>query len=161
MQAMEQVGSKATLTLVGRRTAACPPLDPWLTIHRWIPTLSHDEILSEMRNHDVLAFPSLFEGFGLVILEALSCGLPVIATPNSAGPDLLTAGEDGFIVPIRSAEALAGKIELLADDRQLLGEMSRRALEKAAHFTWQRYAAQILPLLCCRTFEMEAERHIL
>jgi glycosyltransferase involved in cell wall biosynthesis len=47
------------------------------------------EVLREMQRHDVLVFPSLFEGFGLVIVEAMSQGLPVITTSHTAGPDII------------------------------------------------------------------------
>jgi glycosyltransferase involved in cell wall biosynthesis len=53
--------------------------------HRWIPSLSHDEVLSLMREHDVFIFFTFFEGFGLVITEAMSQGVPVVTTDRTAG----------------------------------------------------------------------------
>jgi len=118
LQAVRQFGSAIDLTLIGRRVADCPTLDKALGAHRWIPSISHAALLEEMSRHDVMVFPSLFEGFGLVILEAMSRGVPVIATPNTAAPDFFSDGEDGFIVPIRDAGAIGEKLEILMIDRQ-------------------------------------------
>ncbi|WP_372722647.1 glycosyltransferase family 4 protein [Novipirellula sp.] len=139
-EAMNTLGSSVELTVIGRKpNVQCAPLEAGLRRHGWIESLPHDEILKEMRNHDVFVFPSLFEGFGLVITEALSQGLPVIATPNTCAPDILTDGEDGFIVPIRDSDAIAEKLELLSRDRDRLIAMSEAAVAKAAAITWDAY----------------------
>ena len=70
-----------------------------------------EEVLEEMGRSDVLVLPSLFEGFGLVILEAMAAGLPVITTQNTGGPDVIGEGKDGFVVPAGNAEALREKME--------------------------------------------------
>ena len=87
LQAVESIGrDKVELTLLGRKTALnCVPLEAAVRRHRWIPTLPHQEVLREMQRHDVLVLPSLFEGFGLVILEAMAQGLVVIATAAYGG----------------------------------------------------------------------------
>jgi glycosyltransferase involved in cell wall biosynthesis len=100
-----------------------------------------------MRRHDVLVFSSLFEGFGLVVTEALSQGLPVITTPHTCGPDILEDGVDGFIVPIRNPEAIAEKLEHLASDRSLLAEMSQAALKKARILSWAEYRRRIVEVV--------------
>lgn len=148
LSAMQQVGDVAELTLLGRKTTeTCVPLNAATKRHRWIPSLSHDEVLEEMARHDVLVFPSLFEGFGLVLLEALSRGLPVITTENTAGPDFVREGENGFIVPIRSSTALAEKLELLAHDRRLLAGMKQAALATARQSAWESYRQRLGELI--------------
>ena len=92
-----------------------------------------------MAAHDVFVFPSLFEGFGLVLLEALAMGLPVITTAHTAGPDLIHEGVEGFIVPIRDSAAIAACLELLHCDRARLAEMSRQARCRAREFSWASY----------------------
>jgi len=139
MKAVTQLSSAIELTLVGRRVSECRPLDAALRTHRWIPSISHGALLEEMSHHDVMVFSSLFEGFGLVILEAMSQGVPVIATPNTAAPDFVSDGDDGFIVPIRDADAIAQKLEMLIDDRDLLAAMSQAAILKAAAHSWEQY----------------------
>jgi glycosyltransferase involved in cell wall biosynthesis len=145
LKAISAIGKKCVeLTLVGVKPhVKCRPLEDALNAYRWIPSLSHAEILKIMRSHDVLVLPSLFEGFGLVILEAMSQGLPVITTPNTCGPDIITDGVDGFIVPIRSAVSIAEKIEAL-HNHDLLINMSRQAIKKAALYGWDRYRRSIV-----------------
>ncbi len=133
-------GRAIELTVVGTRPAEpCAALDRALAAHRWIASLPHDGILELMRRSDVFVFPSLFEGFGLVILEAMAQGLPVITTPHTAGPDLIADGVDGFIVPIRDAPAIAARLDSLHRDRDRLAAMGAAARAKAFSFTWTAY----------------------
>ena len=145
LSAVEKLGRHVTLTLLGSRPAQpCKPLDRALKKHRWISTLPHAEVLREMREHDVLVFPSLFEGFGLVITEALSQGIPVITTPNTAGPDLLTDGEDGFIIPIRDEISIVEKLQILINHPAELRAMKAAALRKASMLTWAGYRSNLV-----------------
>ena len=141
LRAVELFGeNNCELTLLGRKAAdGCRPLDQAVRDHRWVPSLSHERVLLEMRQHDVLIFPSLFEGFGLAITEAMSQGTLVITTAHTAGPDIIDDGVDGFIVPIRSAEAIAEKLEVLARDRERLRTMKISAREKARIRPWENY----------------------
>lgn len=144
LRAVEKLGDTVDLTLLGRKTSEqCEPLNVATQKHRWVPSLPHAEVLREMGQHDVLLFPSLFEGFGLVILEAMAQGIPVITTPHTAGPDVIRDGVDGFIVPIRSSVAIAQRLEQLAADPALLAEMKWAALERARQFTWESYRANL------------------
>jgi glycosyltransferase involved in cell wall biosynthesis len=140
LQAIKLLGSKVELTLLGRKAVdGCPPLEEAIRKHRWIPSLPHPELLRVMQQHDVLILPSLFEGFGLVILEAMAQRLPVIATPHTAGPDVISEGVDGFIVPIRSAEAIAARLDHLASNPNLLQQMKQAAQDKAKSQRWENY----------------------
>ncbi|MHC5731280.1 MAG: glycosyltransferase family 4 protein, partial [Nostoc sp.] len=67
----------------------------------YIPSVPHTTLNQYYSNANVFVFPSLVEGFGLVLLEAMACGIPVITTTHTAGPDIITDGTEGFIVPIR------------------------------------------------------------
>jgi starch synthase len=147
-EAVNMLGAHIELTVIGRKPlAACAVLDSGLQRHAWIESLPREQILQEMRVHDVLVFPSLFEGFGLVVTEALSQGLPVITTPHTCGPDVLTEGEDGFIVPIRDPQAIAEKLELLHRDRGRLAAMSEAAVKKAKTLTWERYRQGVVEVV--------------
>jgi glycosyltransferase involved in cell wall biosynthesis len=92
-----------------------------------------------MRQHDVLLFPTLFDGFGLVITEALSQGLPVIATAHSGAPECIRDGVEGFIVPIRSSEAIAKRLQQLVLNRDQLAAMRLACLRRAAELSWAGY----------------------
>ena len=81
---------------------------------------------------DVFCLPTIEDGYGLVLGEALSYGLPLITTTNSGGLDLIAEGKEGFIVPIRNSLAIYEKLKLLSGDIELLGKMKLAALGKAA-----------------------------
>ena len=152
LEAVAELGSQVSLTLIGRPTSPnCAPLNAALERHRWIPTLPHAQILEQMRQHDVLLLPSLFEGFALVIHEALSQGLPVIATANTGACESVRDGVEGFIVPIRSSRAIAECLQALVLDRERLAAMRRACLQRAAERSWLGYeqslAAVVAPLL--------------
>jgi glycosyltransferase involved in cell wall biosynthesis len=93
---------------------------------------------------DVLVLPSVSDTFGLVILEAMEAGLPVITTPNTGGSDVVRDGLDGFVVRIRDPEAIAEKLELLASDISLRCWMSDNARARAAEFSVERYGQRLV-----------------
>jgi glycosyltransferase involved in cell wall biosynthesis len=136
-EAMRRLHDEATLTLVGQKPdGECAALTDELKRHNWLGTVPHSRVLEIMAQHDVFIFPSLFEGFALVLLEAMAQGLPVITTRNSGGNMAVHDGADGFIIPIRDPEAIVRCVSLLADDRERLESMSRAALAKAAQMSW-------------------------
>lgn len=145
LDAIKKLGHSVELTLVGKPASyVCAILSNVLATYCWIESLSHNQVLEEMRKHDVFVFPSLFDGFGLVVLEAMSQGLPVIVTSNAGVADVVEDGVDGFIVPIRSSEAIAEKLELLIRDRDMLATMSQAALKKATYCSWDAYRVRLV-----------------
>ena len=97
-----------------------------------------------MQQQDVFVFPSLFEGFGLVLTEALSQGIPIIATPNTCAPDIIEDGKEGLITPIRDSDAICSTLEQLHEDRERLHTMKKNALKRASEITWKSYQAQLV-----------------
>jgi alpha-maltose-1-phosphate synthase len=147
LDALNLLGSSVEFTMVGPKNGQSACIDAAIRQHRWIPSIPHSAVLDEMARNDVLVLPSLTEAYGLVILEALSRGLPVITTTSTGGPEIIRDGQDGFFVPIRSAEAIAQKLELLDHDRGLLDHMSASATQRARQFTWQRYRNSLISTL--------------
>jgi glycosyltransferase involved in cell wall biosynthesis len=92
---------------------------------------------------DAFVFPSLSEGSALVLLEALACGLPVIATPNAGGGGIVVEGEIGFTVPAHDQGALTARLAWCLENRAALHQMGLRAQERAAIFTWERFREQV------------------
>ncbi|PWT86452.1 MAG: glycosyl transferase family 1 [Acidobacteria bacterium] len=146
-RAIDQVGPRVELTVIGRRVGNCRILDRALAAHRWIPSLPHPDVLREISRHDVMVFPSLFEGSALVVLEAMSVGVPVITTPNGGAPDFVSNASDAFLVPIRNVEAIVEKLEWLLEDRERLCLMARAAQSKADQYSWKRYREQIASVI--------------
>lgn len=82
----------------------------------------------------VFVFPSLYEGFGLPVLEAMACGAPVVTSNRSALPE--SAGDAGLLVDPASAVAVADAILALIDDADRRTELRRRGRARAAGFSW-------------------------
>jgi glycosyltransferase involved in cell wall biosynthesis len=95
-------------------------------------------------NASVMVMPSIEEGLARVIPESMACGLPVIITPNSGGEEHVTDGVEGFVVPIRDVESLAGRIEQLGNDADMRAEMGRRARARIEQHDWRDYAREFV-----------------
>jgi len=142
--AVEKLGCHAELTVIGSKSSqCCPALDTALTKHRWMPSLPHHRILEEMRNHDLLVFPSLFEGFGLVITEAMSQGTPVLTTDRTAGPDLIEHGRNGWIIAADEISNLHETIENILHKPKEIELCGRAALESARARPWSAYGDEL------------------
>lgn len=88
-----------------------------------------------MTNASIFALSSIFEGFGLVIVEAMTCGLPIVSYACPCGPqDIITEGKDGFLVKVNDEIELANKINLLIENKELRKQMSNAAIIKAAQY---------------------------
>jgi len=108
------------------------------------PPRPHEDFLRLMKSCDVFVLPSIVEGRALVQQEAMACGLPVIATRNAGADDLIEEGVTGFLVPIRSPEAIAEKISWCAANRPLLSGMGIAARERAGDLRWRTYGETIV-----------------
>jgi len=109
-----------------------------------LPRSDEEEVMRHYREHDVLVLPSTYEGFGMVVVEAMSQRLPVVATPVGCTPSLLGSGEGGVLVPPRDPAALAGALERLLADPALRERMGRAAHDAVRGMTWRRTAERTL-----------------
>jgi glycosyltransferase involved in cell wall biosynthesis len=92
----------------------------------------------------ILAVPSMYEGFGIVYLEAMGFGMPCIATSSGAPKEFITHGKEGFLVNPGDSFTLSQLIQKLMDNRELLLDMSLNALKKyQAHNTWEQSSSFI------------------
>jgi glycosyltransferase-like protein len=91
---------------------------------------------------DVLAFPSTKEGWGLAVLEAMSAGLPVVASDLPVFREYLTSGRDALLVPVDDPAALATVLATVLADPDLAASLREAALATAQRFTWARSAAE-------------------
>ena len=108
------------------------------------PPRHHAAVLHLMHSCDVLVLPSIVEGRALVQQEAMACGLPLIATRNAGGEDLIIEGKTGFLVPTGDPAAIAEKIVWFLQNRAQLPAISAAARAKAAELTWPAYGEKIL-----------------
>lgn len=143
-EAVDQLGDAISLTIVGNKAVNdCVPLNKALKNHHYKPSLPHDAILQLMREHDVFVFPSLFEGFGLVITEAMSQGTPVITTDRTAGSDFIVNGVNGWLVEAGSTASLKHCIENLVRNSSLVAQAGKLALETARQRPWDKYSQEL------------------
>jgi glycosyltransferase involved in cell wall biosynthesis len=110
--------------------------DNKLKVFGKVPNSELSQILSQA---DVFVFPSYFEGFALVLLEAMACHLPIITTTATAGPDILTDGLDGWIIAPGNCELLTEKMQFCVENPAQLAAMGNCARETAERFSWNSY----------------------
>jgi len=132
----------AELTLVG----------PWILADskrrslppgiKWFPPCSSQALRDRYRESDVFVFPSFAEGFGLVLLEAMACGLPAIASEATIGPEIITAGS-GFTTPTGDLDRLVELLRWFDGHRDELPVMSQQARAQAERWTWSKYRALV------------------
>jgi glycosyltransferase involved in cell wall biosynthesis len=103
-----------------------------------VPQSSLPDIYAQ---HDVFCFPTIEDGFAVVLAQAAAAGLPILATENSAAPDLLTAGASGWAFPIRKADAFVDRLLQLDRNRQELMTAVRQAASDYKPRTWANVAS--------------------
>jgi hypothetical protein len=108
------------------------------------PSVSTAELVKAYQQADLFVLPSIGEGFGQVLLEALACGLPILSTTHTAAPDLIQDGVEGFIVEPRRPEPLAERMEWALRHREELRAMRAAARDCAERFPWSRFHAEVV-----------------
>jgi glycosyltransferase involved in cell wall biosynthesis len=101
---------------------------------RWVGLIPDEDLPFFYAGAACFAYPSLFEGFGLPVLEAMACGAPVVTSNRTALPELVD--DAGLLVDPESVEALAGAMRRLLADPALAAELGRRGLERSRRFSW-------------------------
>lgn len=132
--------ANAELVFAGPISPRVQPLLPNLPGVTFLGKKPHSELPALVRESDVLVFPSYFEGFGLVVLEAMAGGLPVIASDATVGSDVITDGEDGFLMRAGDDDGLCRALETALTEADKIRDMGRAARRTAERYTWPRYA---------------------
>jgi starch synthase len=131
LEALEPLLGEIEIWVIGTVT---PEMKPLLSRYenrvRFFGPKPRSELYQYYSQGSVFVIPSLEEGLALVQAQAMACGLPVIATANTGGEDLFTDGVEGFIVPIRSPEAIREKVLHLHKNAGLQREMGEAALRR-------------------------------
>lgn len=118
-----------------------------LTLHEAVLLpgfVADDDLPALYRAADLFVFPSLYEGFGLPVLEAMGCGTPVVASNASSLPEV--AGDAALLVPPEDVEALAEAMWRLLSDDALRNELRNRGFKQVSRFTWERAAENLLAI---------------
>jgi glycosyltransferase involved in cell wall biosynthesis len=108
----------------------------------WIP---HEELPLLYSLTDALVFPSLFDGFGIPLIEAMACGCPIVTSTTGACPEVV--GDAGLCVDPTDIVAIAEGIRAVVGDRDLASKLACHGLERAKLFSWERTARETLAVL--------------
>ncbi len=123
------------------RAAFPPDVQGWLTV---CPRASEDVVMTAYRTHDLLVWPSTYEGFGMVVIEAMSQRLPVVATPVGCAGSLIVHEQSGLLVEPRQPPALAAALRRMLDDGGLRRRCASVAFDRVKHMTWASTASSTL-----------------
>lgn len=103
------------------------------------------ELLWLYDHASILFYPSLYEGFGLPVLEAMSRGVPVVAANRASLPEVV--GDAGLLVDPDDADEMAEALDLVLSDSTIAGRLRARSRERARQFSWEKAAAEVLEAL--------------
>jgi starch synthase len=136
----------------GLRDAELQLIGPWLLAESkrtslppgitWLPPCSSQTLRDRYRGSEVFVFPTYADGFGLVLLEAMGCGLPVIASEASGGPEVITQ-RCGRVFPTGDLDRLIELFRWFERHRDEIPEMSRAARMRAERSTWSKYRSLV------------------
>ncbi|MFL5801413.1 MAG: glycosyltransferase [Roseiflexaceae bacterium] len=141
-------GLTPTLVCTGGAREAQPAIDQQIAESglqnqvRFLGYVPHGDLPALYRGAAGLLFPSLFEGFGMPVLEAMACGCPVVCSSTSSLPEI--AGDAALLTDPADAEAFADAIARLLRDEDLRAELRQRGLHQAAHFSWRRHTLETI-----------------
>lgn len=148
--------ARVTLYIIGGDDRARPELDRLATVARqhgvtervrFLGPRPHEELPHYYRAADVVAVPSFYESFGLVAVEAMACGTPVVASRVGGLASTIVDGRTGYLIPWRCPEPFAEKFDLLfanAELRRALGAAARRRMEES--YSWSGVAERVAQL---------------
>lgn len=109
----------------------------------WLGPVPQPQLVPIMSSSHVMVLPSIEDGLGLVLGQAMACGCPVICSTNTGGEELLNDGREGFVVPIRDARAITARLEQLCQDFSLRDQMSEAARRRVGQIGgWDEYGRE-------------------
>lgn len=117
------------------------PQPPQLEFHGSIP---RERLFAAFEQADVMIFPTLSDGFGMVVTEAFARGLPVITTTAAGASDLVRHGENGLIIPPGDVDAITGALDWCLNNREALASMRHAARDTAKNRQWVDYRRDLL-----------------
>ena len=116
-------------------------------VARFLGPLNWLDLREEYRRSDLVCLPSLSDGFGQVVLEALACGTPVLTTSSCGASDLIAHEHNGFVIPAADLEALIDTLAFASHHRDSLREMRTSARSIAQEYPWTRFRRSLVEKL--------------
>lgn len=153
-KAIDEIGNeKIELSLIGSGILSSDKYKHILDKYNYLGTMSHDNVLKVMHEADILMFPTLSDGFGMVVTESMAMGTPVLATVNSCGRDIIYNNKNGWLVNIQDFEAIKDCIEEVLQMPSIIKSCGKAALASAKLRPWNVYEDEITELI--RNFKTE------
>ncbi|MGB5943442.1 MAG: glycosyltransferase family 4 protein [Leeuwenhoekiella sp.] len=147
-EACSSLQETVTLKIIGNKAVQdCQILNASLEQINWVPSLPHKSILKEMRKADIFVFPSLFEGYGLVIAEAMAQGTPVITTDRTCGADYIDHGKNGWLIEAGNTAALKQQLYNLTQNPEVIAKVGKAAFRTARANPSSEYGSKMAKLL--------------
>ncbi|HEY7358969.1 MAG TPA: glycosyltransferase [Ktedonobacterales bacterium] len=152
IQAASLLQQPATVVMVGGNLEGDPELDRLRVVAReqgmeeevrFVGAVPQEDLPHFYSAADLMVVPSYYESFGLVAVESLACGTPVIASKVGGLQYIVQDGENGFLIPWRCAGLFAEKIDAVLSDDTLLEELRASARPSVTRYSWRMVAAQI------------------
>lgn len=119
-------------------------LTKWVTVRGWLP---REKVIEFYQKASIVIMPSMEEGMPNVILEAMACGLPVLATDVTGNCDLVMHGANGYLFAPGHCEALTFHLEKMIADEALRRKMGQKSRELASNYSWETIAGEYLKLM--------------
>lgn len=137
----------ALLILAGGHVRNASEFEDFHGIYQEVPRTSLQDLIHLYQSADLFVLPSLAEGFGHVYLEALACGTPVLCTENTGAADIISHGEDGWILPAGDRAALRDRLAWCIHHRAELRAMRVAARATAERYPWSRFRGNLRSIL--------------
>lgn len=148
MSKINRIAPDAKLIIVGdgKERKALENLSEQLKNHdviEFMGKVPHDSVSQYLHSSDIFVLPSLSEGLSNVILEAMACGLPIVATQVGGTPDIIEHGENGLLIDAMSDEQLADAVISLLKNSSLREKMSQNNLTAVERFRWENIIGEL------------------
>jgi len=143
-QDLSLLPDQAELWLIGKNNLPAAFMHELPQNIKFFGNIPRNELMEMYTKAHILVHPTLADGFGMVISEAMSCGIPVITTHNSAGPDIIIHEKSGLLINADDKLALKNSILWCLQHKTELIEMGNQALKTAAAYPWAAYRKNLV-----------------
>lgn len=145
LEAIKQFDKKdVELHIIGNVYGSGKAFQAYNDHYYYTPGVSQHELFNLYGNYDVLVFPSILEGFGLVTVEAMGAGLPVITTPHTNATEVIEDSKNGYVVPVRNIDSIVKAITTIRNmDDSCFQQMRLNARQTALKYTWDAHRQNV------------------
>lgn len=132
------------LTMVGQMGREFKRFRPEFGHARWSGPLPHTELAALLRTQEVFVMPTLQDGFGTVVPQAMATGLACVISDQCGAKELIDDGSNGILIGAADASAIRSNLRRFIDDRRLVASLGRNAVASSARYTWAQYDRKLV-----------------